>query len=154
MKYIPELIPCPTSLRKRRGSEGVESERTMKTSVTETAKILARELRKRQTRAESILWSELRNRKFLGKKFLRQHPIFFEYKKVKAFFIADFYCHEHRLVLEVDGKNHDYQKEYDEYRTHVVNVLGMRVVRFENEQVQKNLNKVLESLSQVLRDGG
>ncbi len=110
------------------------------------AKRLARELRMRQTVAESLLWAELRNRNFHGKKFVRQHAIFFEYQTGKTFFIADFYCHEEHLVIEIDGPIHNLQQEYDDFRTHLLNGLGLRVVRFRNEEVENNLNEVLNRL--------
>jgi len=124
--------------------------KTMRKSVFQTAKELCRELRKRSTRSELIFWTEVRNRKILGKKFLRQYPIFFEYLNQKRFFIADFYCHEAGLVIEIDGKNHDYQKEYDELRTYMINNLGIEVVRFQNEDMEREIDKVLEKLKRIL----
>lgn len=69
---------------------------------------LAKNLRRFSTEAESILWEILQNRKFRDLKFRRQHPI--------GRYIADFYCHEIKLVIELDGKIHENQKEYDEIR--------------------------------------
>ena len=74
------------------------------------ARKYARRLRKNQTRTETIIWKALRNRSLLGKKFLRQHPIFADPYDNDAFFIADFYCHEHRLVIELDGEIHESQQ--------------------------------------------
>ena len=73
--------------------------------------ILAKDLRKKQTEAEVLLWSKLKSRKCGGYKFRRQHPI--------RQYIADFYCHEQRLVIEVDGKIHlsKDQREKDLNRT-------------------------------------
>jgi very-short-patch-repair endonuclease len=68
----------------------------------------------------------------------------------ETFFIADFYCHENRLVVEIDGRNHDLQKEYDELRTYIINHLGIEVVRFRNEEIEKDINGVLEKLKAVL----
>jgi len=68
----------------------------------------------------------------------------------KTFFIADFYCHESRLVVEIDGKSHDQKKEYDELRTYIINDLGIEVVRFRNEEIEKDMEKVLETLKQIL----
>jgi very-short-patch-repair endonuclease len=130
--------------------KGDESGTAMSTTTTHTAKELARELRKRQTRAEAILWEQLRNREFLGKKFLRQHPLLFEYMGRRAFFIADFYCHERRLVIEVDGKKHDYQRDYDELRTQVIDSLGIAVVRVKNEDIESNIDKVLERIRGIV----
>lgn len=103
---------------------------TMHKDFVQKVKKLCRDLRKRSTRSEQIFWSQVRNRKIEGKKFLRQHPIFFEHMNQKRFFIADFYCHEGRLVVELDGRNHDYQREYDALRSYIINDLGIEVIRF------------------------
>lgn len=104
---------------------------------------LARELRKNQTPAEIYLWDKLRNRKFLGKKFLRQHPIIFKETDYNFdFFIADFYCHECKLVIEVDGKIHDYQKEHDKQRDLIMENLGLRVLRIKNEEILNHIDIV------------
>ena len=122
----------------------------MRKEVVETAKRLCRDLRRKSTPSEQVFWQAVRNRKVLGKKFLRQFPIFFEYMNKETFFIADFYCHENRLVVEIDGKSHDYQKEYDALRTHIIKDLGIDVVRFANKEVETDMNKVLERLHTVL----
>jgi len=109
-----------------------------------------RNLRKNQTEAEKILWSQLRNRKLNNQKFLRQHPIFFEINGQKRFFVADFYCSKKRLVIEVDGKIHLRQKDYDEIRTEIINFLGIKVIRFQNEEIQNNLTGVIEQIQQHL----
>ncbi len=105
-----------------------------------------RELRRRQTESESILWQELRNRKLLGKKFLRQHPIIVDWKGKSRFFVADFYCHEDRLVIEIDGEIHNRQKDYDEARECVLKSMGLKILRFRNDLVTKNLNAVIEMI--------
>src|SRR5688500_5946222 len=89
----------------------------------------ARDLRKNETSAEDLLWRNLRDRKLDGLKFRRQHPL--------DKFIADFYCHEKRLVIEVDGSVHDSRdaKESDEGRTYELKELGITVLRFRNEEV-------------------
>ncbi|MBK3518573.1 endonuclease domain-containing protein [Carboxylicivirga marina] len=101
----------------------------------------AKDLRKEFTGAEKILWNKLRNRQLNGLKFRRQHPI--------DIFIADFYCHEKKLVIEVDGKIHDFQKEYDRGRTAELNNLGVKVLRFTNEEVQKNIQKVCKTILEI-----
>ena len=116
------------------------------------ARELARDLRKRQTHAESLLWFEVRNRKLSGRKFLRQHPLFFDYGEKGSFFIADFYCHECRLVVEVDGKSHDYLKNHDDLRTYIINCLGIHVVRIRNDEIENNLPTVLEKLRALLSE--
>jgi very-short-patch-repair endonuclease len=125
----------------------------MRKHVADVAKRLCRDLRRRSTRSEQLFWQAVRSRKVLGKKFLRQFPIFFEYMDQETFFIADFYCHENRLVVEIDGKNHNYQRNYDELRTYIINNLGIEVVRFRNRQIEREIDKVLEKLRAVLIHG-
>jgi very-short-patch-repair endonuclease len=122
----------------------------MNKAIIQAVKELCRDLRKRSTRGEQVFWNEVRNREILGKKFLRQYLIFFKYMNQKKFFIADFYCYECRLVVEIDGKSHEYQKEYDELRTYIINNLGIRVLRFKNEEIETDINKVLRRLRVVL----
>ncbi len=82
---------------------------------------IARSLRKDLTQPEKILWKELRNRKLYGLNFLRQHPLFyFSFHKRTYLFIADFYGAEKKLVVELDGKIHDYTKEYHANRDFVM----------------------------------
>jgi len=95
---------------------------------------VARRLRKEQTESEKIFWDVVRNRK-LGVKFLRQFAILFSFEGQDRFFIADFYCSEKRLVIELDGEIHKKQKDYDELRTFIINQLGMKVIRFSNEEL-------------------
>ncbi len=113
-------------------------------------KTLARELRKSQTKEEAILWGLLRNRKFKGYKFLRQHPIIYTEMNRNLFFIADFYCHEMALVLEVDGKIHDHQKDYDIQRDLIIQQKGLRVLRIRNEEVNESINDVLSKIEKVI----
>lgn len=92
----------------------------------------ARELRQRQTRAEALAWKLLRDRRLGGLKFRRQQAI--------GPFIADFYCHKLRLVLELDGAIHNTPKQinYDIGRTKYLRSLGLRVVRLPNHRVTKD----------------
>jgi very-short-patch-repair endonuclease len=125
----------------------------MKKKVIDTATKACRELRRRATRSEQSFWYAVRNRKISGKKFLRQFPIFFKYMDKETFFIADFYCHENRLVVEIDGRNHDQQKEYDKLRTYIINRLNIEVIRFRNEEVETDINGVLDKRRAVLSNG-
>ena len=99
-----------------------------------------RELRQTSTKAEKILWECLRDRKLGGLKFRRQHPM--------LKFIADFYCHEKKLVVELDGTIHDEKEiaEYDKYRTFELEGSGINVVRFRNEEVENNINYVVNEI--------
>jgi len=112
---------------------------------------LCRELRRNSTGSESILWANLRNRKLSGKKFNRQFPIIYQSTgDLHYFFIADFYCHEKKLVIEVDGKIHEHQKDYDEGRTAIINQLGIRVIRFTNEELSEDISKVLAEIRKAV----
>lgn len=114
--------------------------------LRQIAKQICRELRKNQKNAEKIFWEAVRNRKFMGLKFNRQYPIFFDYIGKKAFYVADFFCFEKRAVVEIDGKIHDYQKDRDKLRTFIIDMRGIEVVRFRNEEVENDIEEVLERL--------
>ncbi len=109
-----------------------------------------RNLRKNSTKNETLFWEAVRNRKLNGKKFLRQHALQFVIDGKRRFFIADFYCHEKKLVVEIDGTVHERQKDYDELRTYIINKLGIQVVRFKNEEIENNLEKVFKELKELL----
>ena len=112
---------------------------------------IARELRKNQTVAEIKFWSHVRGRKFKGYKFQRQLPIFYEYYGSERFFIADFYCCERHLVVEIDGGIHETQEDYDQIRTEIMEIQkDIHVVRFKNEDIMNNIESVLSKLNQKL----
>jgi len=121
-----------------------------KKELKQIAKIRCRELRKNSTKAEQVFWERVRNRKFEGKKFNRQFPIFYDLYGKETFFIADFYCHEEKLVVELDGKIHDYTLEHDKLRTGIINSLGTRVIRFKNEEVEQNIENVMLKISKIM----
>jgi very-short-patch-repair endonuclease len=111
----------------------------------------SRELRKKQTEAEKVLWNRIRNRNLDGYKFLRQHPIaYLGYNNQKRYFIPDFYCAEKRIVIELDGKIHEFQKEYDKNREAVLNDLDINVIRFKNEELE-DIDKVLDIIKTQLK---
>jgi len=107
-------------------------------------KSYARALRREQTNAESLLWLKLRSRRLEGFKFRRQHPI--------DHYIIDFYCEKKKLAIELDGSQHNdnSQKDYDLKRTARLNELGINVIRFWDNEVLKNLDNVLETISRNL----
>jgi very-short-patch-repair endonuclease len=107
-------------------------------------KPLARELRTNPTPAEDRLWQALRRKHVGGLRFRRQH--------VFERFIVDFYCPAARLVIEVDGDIHDQQQAYDALRTEFLESLGLRVLRFRNEDVFANLNGVLECIGETIQE--
>lgn len=102
--------------------------------------VKAKELRKSMTHAEEILWEHLRNKKLNGMKFRRQHPI--------DMFIADFYCHEKKIIIELDGGIHDIpeQKEYDVGRAFLLEEKGFKILRFRNEEVINDVKDVLDRI--------
>ena len=89
---------------------------------------MARDLRMRQTEAETLLWQLLRNRQLLGFKFRRQHQF--------GDYIADFYCREASLVIECDGSVHERNEQWhhDQKRDAYMIFSGLRILRFTNEQ--------------------
>ncbi|MCG6138134.1 MAG: endonuclease domain-containing protein [Nostoc sp. LLA-1] len=101
----------------------------------------AKELRRQMTPAEKILWQHLRNNRLNNLHFRRQQII--------DGFIVDFYCHSAKLVIEVDGKIHEQQAEYDAERDKVLIARGLRLLRIKNEAVQQELDQVLVLISQV-----
>ena len=98
-------------------------------------------LRENMTNAEKILWEKLRNKNFQNLKFRRQHPI--------SLYIADFYCHELKLIIEIDGGYHSAEDQIlrDKERTEVLNFNDIEVIRFTNQQVEQELDSVLLTLS-------
>ena len=113
-------------------------------------KASTRLLRKNQTSAEAYLWDKLRNRKFLNLKFTRQYPIIFNYYGKKRYYVADFYCHNLNLVIELDGKIHDFQKTKDNCRDNMMNSLGFVVLRFKNEEVFYDIERVLQKIAMIV----
>jgi very-short-patch-repair endonuclease len=106
-----------------------------------------RELRHKLTSAEAVLWLSLRKSQ-LGAKFRRQHSI--------GPYIADFFCPEFRVVLELDGAGHKTElgAERDARRDHFMKKFGIRVMRIENRLVFQNLEGVLEGIKAFLRRDG
>jgi very-short-patch-repair endonuclease len=98
----------------------------------------ANALRKNMTNAENILWEKLKNKQILNLRFRRQHPI--------DIFIADFYCHSVRLVIELDGEIHKTQIEYDKGRTAELERFDIQVIRFKNDEIKNNIETVIKRI--------
>lgn len=132
------FIPSPLWGEGRGGGK----ERTMETKHLTT---LARKLRRRQTEAERSLWMGLRNRQLEGVKFRRQQPI--------GPYIVDFVSTEKRLIVEVDGGQHNEEgiEGKDEERTLWLKGQGYRVLRFWNNEVLSNIEGVLERIRENLK---
>lgn len=93
------------------------------------------------TRPERTLWEYLRGDRVAGLRFRRQHPL--------EGFIADFFCHHARLIVEVDGEIHGAQADYDRERAEHFARLGYLVLRFSNEQVLKRTVEVVAEITRV-----
>lgn len=104
----------------------------------------AQELRKTMTSAENIIWKHLHVNEW-KLKFRRQHPI--------LFYVVDFYCHQLKLVIEIDGGIHDVEevKKNDEQREQTLKNLGLTVIRFKNEDVFEHSKNVLEKIDEVVK---
>ncbi|MDZ7624692.1 MAG: DUF559 domain-containing protein [Ignavibacteriaceae bacterium] len=125
------------------------SELNNKKKLVEIAKVICRELRQNLTESEKKLWEAVRNRKLGGKKFYRQYPFFHDMTGKETFFVADFYSHEEKLILELDGKYHQYRLKEDKERTRILNYLGLRVIRFKNEEVINDINGVVMKIKKM-----
>ena len=95
---------------------------------------LSKNNRKKLTRSEEKIWKEVLMKRKTRYKFLRQKPI--------DRFILDFYCSELNLAIEIDGNSHDKKKNYDEARDMFLNQIGIRTMRFTNNEVLNNIEDV------------
>jgi very-short-patch-repair endonuclease len=108
-------------------------------------KQFARQLRRRSTDAERLLWAHLRDRRLSNHKFRRQHPV--------GPYVVDFVCKERHLIIELDGGQHySQQKCYDQRRDAWLAQEGYRVLRFPDNVLLKQLNTVLEVVWKVLQN--
>jgi len=104
----------------------------------------ARLLRNSMTEAEKIVWDKLKNRNVFKARFRRQHPI--------GIFIVDFYCHEYKLAIEIDGEIHLKNEviEYDDGRSHDIEKLGIKILRFTNDEVFTDLKRITEEILKTI----
>jgi len=123
---------------------GKTVEREMFLGANTKLKKYAAELRKNPTEAEEKLWKELRKFRLKGFIFRRQHPI--------DIFIADFYCHKLKLIIEVDGEIHESDEsiEYDEGRSAELEKHGIKVLRFKNSEIINKIDLVIATISSSL----
>jgi very-short-patch-repair endonuclease len=103
---------------------------------------LARKMRINLTPVEEILWNELKENKLNGFKFRNQHPVYR--------YILDFYCHKKLLAIEIDGDIHKQKQDYDEYRDEFLKNIGIKTLRFTNENVLNNTKQVLKIIKEEL----
>ncbi len=105
-----------------------------------------RSFRKNMTDAEAIIWSVLRN-KGIGFKFVREKPFRFTHEGKEIHFIADFYCKECKLIVEIDGEIHNLQEKYDEIRSMFFNYeKDIKCIRFTNNEVTNSTELVIDTI--------
>ncbi len=116
----------------------------MKITYNPKLKALAKNLRNNATKSEIILWGYLKGRKMMGYKFSRQKPI--------DNYIADFFCNELKLTIELDGYSHQIDEvfEKDLKKTKVLNNLGISVLHFDDKDVFENIDNVLREIEQFM----
>ena len=117
---------------------GIVMQRKHNRDIVPTAKML----RKNMTKEEKHLWYD----------FLRTHPIRFSRQKVLGKYIADFYCAEAKLIIELDGSGHytEEGKQYDEERSAFLEEYGLTVIRIPNTEIHKNFRGVCEYIDQLV----
>ena len=105
---------------------------------------LARRLHGRSTGAEETLWDCMRNCRVAGAKFRRQHPL--------GRYITDFYCHEARQAIELEGQIHETndQREYDRVREDFIRAQGIKLLRFTNDEITSELDSVLSRILEAV----
>ncbi len=113
----------------------------MKIYYNPNLKERARELRKRMTLSERMLWNRLKSRQVHDLQFMRQKPI--------DEFIVDFYCSKLKLIIEIDGITHNDKQEYDLKRQNKLEKLGLNFLRFEDRYVVENINNVIRILNDM-----
>ena len=116
------------------GRDATSRESTPRHTSTERV----RELRANQNKVENVLWQKVRGKQLGGLKFRRQQPI--------GPYIVDFFCPTARLVIELDGVTHETKEEQDATRQRWLESQGLRVIRFANAEVSRNLQGVLETI--------
>ena len=104
----------------------------------------AKELRREMTPSEKILWKHLKANQLNGLHFRRQ--------QIVHGYFADFYCHQHELIVEVDGGIHELQQEYDAEREAYLRAIGFRIIRFTNDEVNRNLKDVLQKIVEICKE--
>lgn len=110
----------------------------MKILYNPKLKALSRKLRKQGVLSEVLLWEQLKGRKMNGYQFTRQKPV--------GNYIVDFYCSKLKLVVEIDGESHDRRYSYDKKRQQVLESAGLTVLRFNDNDVKKDIGSVLKAI--------
>jgi very-short-patch-repair endonuclease len=100
-------------------------------------------LRRSQTPEEAVLWGKVRNNQ-LGFKIKRQYSV--------GPYVLDFYCPSRKLAIEIDGSQHTKEKEYDKERSKCLSVFGIKVIRFWNNEINANMDKVISKIISELEN--
>jgi very-short-patch-repair endonuclease len=122
----------------------VELDKTMYFKATSETLRIARRLRENMTNSEKLLWEKLKGKQICGLRFRRQHTI--------DFFIEDFYSHEVRLVVEIDGGIHNQQEEYDDGRSAEMEKYDIKTIRFSNYEVENNIDKIVLEIKAIVNE--
>jgi very-short-patch-repair endonuclease len=132
------LIRCQNMSKWTRGNL------TMFQNATPHLMHRAKKLRAKETKAEKAFWQLVRDYRVGGYKFRRQHAL--------AHYVVDFYCHKLQLVIELDGSIHDlcHVREYDLRRQLDIEMMGMKVHRFDNRDVLERPDYVVDQLKQII----
>ena len=119
-------------------------ERNMFYGASKRIFLRASELRRNMTMPEKLLWEELKNKGSMNIRFKRQHPV--------DIFVLDFYCHKYKLAIEIDGEIHNNEdvRRYDDGRSHDIEKLGIRILRFTNKEVIENIDLVKKRIIQEI----
>lgn len=106
--------------------------------------VLAKNLRRNATPQENHLWYD----------YLAKYPIRFQRQKAIGSFIADFYCHKAKLVIEIDGSQHytDSGKQKDEFRTEILEGFDLKVIRFTNRQIDDQFQAVCNCIDAAVKE--
>jgi very-short-patch-repair endonuclease len=132
---------CVIPSKKRGGSEadGV-CIKTMKIHYNPKLKEIAKRLRKNSTLSEVILWKHLKGKQMLGFDFHRQKPI--------DEYIVDFFCAKLKLIIEIDGRSHNYKVIHDQKRINRLKSIGLNILQFRDKDVKTNAEGVVLSIKQ------
>ena len=135
------LTPGPSPAKRERGDLQGQGEGSLRPRSGAIVRGAARQMRRQPTRSESLLWSALRNRGLAGRKFRRQHAV--------GRFILDFYCHDERLAVEVDGALHETQRQADSERQQILESMGIRFLRLPAALIESDLAEALAMIERA-----
>ena len=111
----------------------------------------ARELRKKATESEEILWEILRDKKIVGTKFYRQRPVYYSVNDKIFFFIVDFCADEIKLIIEADGGYHDEIEEKDHLRDNILEGMGYKLLHVTNHQILNEREKIVLTIKSTIK---